>query len=237
MLNITLIGYGKMGKMVEKIAEEAGHNITSRIDPQLYDNCMDAATLHETDICIDFSHPHSVLSNIKKTVELGIDMVVGTTGWDDHLAEVQHLVTKNETGFLYAPNFSIGIHLFQEIVTHAAEHIMPTRQYDVAGMEAHHKHKADTPSGTAKAIAQAIAKTTAINPEDIPFSSIRCGSIPGTHTIVFDSPSDTITLTHQARDREGFAKGAVTAAEWLHGRKGFYTLQDMFHNGAIRCRT
>jgi len=222
-----------MGKIVEKIAQEEGHNITSLIDPQFLDNCLDAATLHKTDVCIDFSHPHSVLNNIKKTVEFGINMVVGTTGWYDHLTEVNHLVTENQTGFLYAPNFAIGIHLFMKIVTNASEYIMSTRQYDVAGMEAHHKQKADTPSGTAKNLANAIAKKTAINPEEIPFSSMRCGSIPGTHTIVFDSSSDTITLTHQSRDREGFARGAVSAGEWLQGRKGFYTLEDMILKNAV----
>lgn len=236
-MNITLVGYGKMGKMVEETAQGLGHQIVSRVDPHQFDNCLDATTLHKADICIDFSHPRTVLDNIKTTVALGVDMVVGTTGWYDHLEEVEHLVTQHQTGLFYAPNFSMGIYLFLNIVSHATEQIMTTGRYDVAGMEIHHKEKVDTPSGTAKAIAQTIAEKTGADPSTVPFSSMRCGSVPGTHTIVFDSASDTITLTHQARDRRDYARGAIMSAQWLHGRKGIFTFEQMMQDGVMPCHT
>ncbi len=218
-MKIVLIGYGKMGKMIEQVSLQKGHSIVGRI---CSNDEISRNTIGDADVCIDFTHPSCVMDNIKKTTELRKNLVVGTTGWYDNLEQARKVVEASGIGFLYAPNFSVGVHLFMKIVSEAA--CLVNDNYDVAGLEAHHREKVDQPSGTAKALA-AILKDKIR--EDIPFTSLRCGSIPGTHSIIFDSPVDSITLTHQARNREGFAQGAVAAAEWLIEKKGFYTLEDM----------
>lgn len=213
VLKIGLIGCGKMGALIEKLALEKGHLICAKIH-----SCQDFKDLSQADICIDFSHPKAAVENIKKAAELKKNLVMGTTGWYEHLPEAATIVKKSGIGFLYAPNFSIGVHKFLKIVTEASS--LLGQDYDRAILEEHHKHKQDSPSGTALAIEKASGSK-------IPISSLRCGSIPGTHTLMFDSPIDAITLTHTAKSREGFAKGAIAAAEWLQGKTGFYTLEDM----------
>lgn len=146
---------------------------------------------------------------------------MGTTGWYDRLDEMKALVDKYQIGFLYSPNFSLGVHLFLQVVEEAAKRYLAYSEYSVGGIELHHSEKKDAPSGTAKAIMEIIDKPCE-------FVSVRLGAIPGTHTVIFDSKADQITLQHEARSRESFAIGAVKAAEWLHGKKGFYTLEDMF---------
>jgi len=223
-LKIALIGYGKMGKMVEKIALERGHTLVS----------MDAA-----DICIDFTHPDQVVENIRKVASLKKPLVVGTTGWYERLPEVQKLVEQQGIGFLYSPNFAVGVSLFLKMVAEAARLMDPFDEFDVAVNEIHHNEKVDSPSGTAKDIGRAVLahmqrkkKLTSeldgrLKADEVHISSMRCGYVPGTHSLIFDSPKESITLTHTARGREGFASGAVAAAEWLHGKTGFFTLQDM----------
>lgn len=215
-MKLALLGRGKMGTMVEKAAAVRNHEIVG---------------IQSADVCIDFSHPDVVLANIKMAAELKKNIVVGTTGWYEHLPDIKTLIEVKGTGFLYSPNFSIGIHLFMKIVSRAAELLNSHQEYDVGGCESHHNQKADAPSGTAKALTE-ILKNYYDKAQNLQFSSIRCGHIPGTHTVLFDSPADSITLTHTARNREGFAQGAVCAAEWLHGKKGFYTLDDML----VRCK-
>jgi 4-hydroxy-tetrahydrodipicolinate reductase len=226
MTKIALIGYGKMGRMVEDVAIQKGHTIFSKQD------------IHLADVCIDFSHPSVVLENIQMVAKAGKNLVVGTTGWYDHINQVQTLVEKTKIGFLYAPNFSIGVHLFLKMVSYAASLINQFDEYDVGVIESHHNKKADSPSGTANAICNVLLQNIdrkktivsdgeQISPSTLQVSSLRCGSIPGTHSVLFDSQADTITLTHQARNREGFARGAVSAAEWLQGKKGFFTLEEM----------
>lgn len=220
-MKIALMGYGKMGKLVEAAALKKGHAVVV---------VKDCTSIGEVDICVDFSHPSAALNNIKRAAGLGINIVVGTTGWYDHLPEVQRLVKDHEIGLLYAPNFSIGVALFLKIVEQAARIMDTVDDYDVSGLEAHHKQKADAPSGTAKLLAKTLCGQMQNKKRDeIPFSSVRCGHIPGTHTILFDSHCDTITLTHSARNREGFAEGALVAAEWLyrHNQPGLYTLDDV----------
>lgn len=232
-MKIALIGYGKMGRLIDKIAQQKAHTIVSRMSRK-----VDHQALQDADICIDFSHPEAVLDNILHAATRGKNIVVGTTGWYDQLDTARKIVEKYGIGLFYAPNFSIGIHLFLKIVADAAR-LLDATEYDVGIVEEHHNKKADSPSGTGLALAQTLMnhmkrKTEVVKEIDGPIashqlqiSSLRCGSIPGTHHVHFDSPCDTITLTHQARSREGFASGAVTAAEWLIGKKGFYTIEDM----------
>lgn len=239
-MKIALIGYGKMGKMVEQAAISKGHSIMTKIGPNQPIQTITKESVADVDVCIDFTHPSCVVENITRAASLGKNIVMGTTGWYDQIDDVKSIIEQANVGFLCSPNFSMGVALFLEIVSQAAALISPFDTYDVGGYEIHHNQKADFPSGTAKAIAKRLlsnvprkkevvygANEAKISPEHIHFTSMRIGSIPGTHSVIFDSPADTITLTHTARNREGFAAGAIRAAEWLHGKKGFFTVEDM----------
>jgi 4-hydroxy-tetrahydrodipicolinate reductase len=207
MMKIALLGYGKMGKMVEEIALQRNHEIVSK----------------NADVYIDFSHPEAVLKNIEKAAEKNTNIVVGTTGWYDQLDQAQKIA--ENIGLLYSPNFSIGVYLFLQIVKEASQWMSDFSQYDVGLYEAHHNKKVDSPSGTAKLIAETITKKMK-RKSPLEISSLRCGFIPGEHSVIFDSEVDQIQLSHKALNRKGFALGAVLAAEWLHGKKGFFTLDD-----------
>lgn len=220
-MKIALIGYGKMGRMVEKSAQARGHEIVARINSGRWD----AQAVKQADVCIEFTHPEAVVENIKKAAQLKKEIIIGTTGWYDQLATVESMVKEAQIGVLYSPNFSIGINLLLSMVEHAAQLLAKFNEYDAAGIEAHHQQKKDSPSGTALLIAKKVEENMP-RIERLPFSSVRCGSIPGTHTVLFDSPCDTISITHTARNREGFADGAVQAAEWLKGRQGLYTFEE-----------
>lgn len=232
-MKIAIIGFGKMGKMVKNVAEDLGHQIVATMTRDIH---LDS--LKKADVCIEFTHPDSVLANIEKLAKLKKPIVVGTTGWYHQIKEVEKIVNKNKIGLIYSPNFSIGVHIFHNIVAQAAQMIHHF-DYDVGGIEMHHNQKADSPSGTAKTLAQTIldhfpSKKKMVtncegkrNPTDMHMTSLRCGSVPGTHSIYFDSTADTITLTHTARNREGFSRGAVHAAEWILNKKGIFTLNDM----------
>ena len=217
-MKIALIGYGKMGQMIEKIALSRGHFVVARMTTDLWD--MEA--LQQADLCMEFTHPHCVMENVKRAALAQKDIIIGTTGWQDQMREVQSLVKESHIGALYSPNFSIGVHLLLEIIAHTSKIMNAFEEYDVAAVEYHHNQKKDHPSGTALEIAKTIEENME-RIDKVPFSSVRCGSFPGTHTILFDSPCDTISISHEARNREGFAKGAVIAAEWLLGKKGLYT--------------
>lgn len=218
-MKIGLIGYGKTGKMVEKYAVKRGHEIVSIVTSK-----GDLDSLKEADVCIDFSHPDATLNNIQHLAKLGKSVVVGTTGWYDDIESVKEIVKKSNIGLLYGPNFSIGVQLFNKILFEAAKLMQNHHQYDIAAVEEHHNQKVDAPSGTALKLSKTIFDASG---KKVQFSSVRCGSIPGTHTILFDSPVDTVTLTHQARNRDGFAEGAVIAAEWLQGKKGVYRFEEI----------
>lgn len=228
-LKLLLIGHGKMGKMVEEIALNKGHEICAIFKRDWPKNADDLICL--SDICIDFTHPDSVLQNVKRVAKAGGNLVVGTTGWYDHFDAVKNIVGSSDVGLLYGPNFSIGVAMFMKIVERAGALMAPHLQYDVGGFEIHHNQKVDSPSGTAKALsktlhAQGYAQGHAQG-APVEFSAVRVGSFPGTHTVMFDSPFDTIALTHTTRNRTGFASGAISAAEWLHGKKGVFTFEDM----------
>lgn len=225
-MKIALIGYGKMGQLIAQLAPHKGHEIVAIISRTTKTVHEQLDQLRAADIWIDFSHPDAVLEHLRQSIAQEKPLIIGTTGWENQLQLAKELVAASSIGCLYAPNFSIGIHLFKKIVSYAAQLIAPFAEYDLSGIEYHHKHKLDAPSGTAKALSSSITHHLP-HLEGFQFSSVRCGHIPGTHTILLDSPVDTITLSHQARNREGFAYGALTAAEWLLNKKGFFTLDDL----------
>lgn len=239
-MKIALLGYGKMGRMIEDAALQRGHTIVVKIGSQLP---LADHLIQQADVCIDFSHPSCILQHIDFVARAKKNMVVGTTGWDEHLSQVKQLIAHHSIGLLYSPNFSLGVHLFLKIVEEAAGLIDRFEEYDIAVLESHHNKKADRPSGTAHAISEVLLNKIKrkksithdlqgqIAPHELHVTSMRYGSVPGTHSVMFDSPADSLTLTHQARSREGFAKGAVIAAEWLQGKRGFYTLDDLINGG------
>lgn len=251
-MDIALIGYGKMGQEVEKVALGKGHKIAARIDPMGGNNVIkeiSAAALADAQVCIEFSRPSAVLENIKKVLGIGKPIVAGTTGWYNHLSEVRQQADGSKAGLVYAPNFSLGVNLFYLVAGQAAALFNPFEAYDVALTETHHCHKADSPSGTAKQIAEIILKNFTrkkritseplnrpIAPDELNLVSIRAGEFPGTHTLLFDSLADTIELTHTARSRTGFAMGAVVAAEWVATHRGVFAfdqvLQDILSSKA-----
>lgn len=219
-MKIALIGYGKMGRMVEKLALEQSHTIAAKLGHPLKN-----WDLNEADVCIDFSKGDSVLDHIEACIQAHKPLIIGTTGWNQDLQKAEKMIAQSSIGCLYSPNFSIGIFLFMEIVSHASKLLASFPQYDVGGVEYHHNQKLDSPSGTAKALSKEVRTQLGRCP-DFEFASVRCGQTPGTHTLLFDSHSDTITLTHEARNREDFAQGALKAAEWIIGKKGFFTFHD-----------
>jgi len=244
MANITLIGYGKMGHIIERIAVERGHKIISIIDP----NCdraekeITSANLKNADVCIDFTHPSVIMDNIKKISGLGKNIVIGTTGWYDKMAEVESIINKNKVGAIWSGNFSIGVNAFFRIVESAASIFNNIRDYDAMIHEVHHTQKADSPSGTAEMIGKIILKNMKrknkivtdrlarkIEPNELHISSTRVGTVPGIHEVYFDSAADTIEIKHTARTREGFALGAVLAAEFIVGKKGLYSIDDLMN--------
>ncbi len=249
-LSIALIGYGKMGKEIGQIAKQRGHTLAAIIDPfdpAATSKTITAEALKGVHVAIDFTHPDALLGNVRVLAQLKIPMVIGTTGWYQHMDEVKALISKNHASFLWASNFSIGVNLFYRIVSEAAEIMNTIPEYDVYLHEFHHNQKEDSPSGTAKSLAQILLdrierKTEILTappkgkiaPNQLHVTSTRVGSIPGTHTIGFDCFADTIELTHTARTRSGFALGAVMAAEWLHGKTGFYTIDDLMNTVLTR---
>jgi 4-hydroxy-tetrahydrodipicolinate reductase len=181
--------------------------------------------LKDADLCIEFTPPDSAFENIKRVAELKIPIVIGTTGWYDKMDMVRKHVDKHETAAVYTPNFSVGIQIWLQILSKASEIINRFDGYEAAGFEHHHSKKLDSPSGTALEMAKVVEQEID-NLQQLPISSLRCGSIPGTHSLLLDSPCDQISITHTARNREGFASGAITAAEWLIDKKGLYSFTD-----------
>jgi 4-hydroxy-tetrahydrodipicolinate reductase len=246
-MKIALIGYGRMGRMIEGIAKEKGHQVVSSIDPVSPGAGfaeISSEALSGAQVAIEFSTPKAAVGNIEAALKLGIPLVVGTTGWLGRLDEVRAMVERNGGRMVYGSNYSIGVNLFYKIVEEAARLMNGFPMYDVGGFEAHHNQKADSPSGTAKSLAAILLRNIErkktlvgdclaerkIEPSELHFASLRLGAVPGTHTVSFDSGADTIELTHTARNREGLAAGAVMAAEWLlsSGRTGLVPVEEMF---------
>lgn len=243
-MKIVLLGYGKMGQLIERFAMKRGHEVVLIIDERNR-NSITPEDLEDADMAIDFSTPHAALENISLCFESNLPLVVGTTGWYEHLDEVKETCLEADQSFLYGSNFSIGVNIFFHINKMLAKAINPYKQYDVQVEEIHHIHKLDAPSGTAITIAEGILenndeKKTWVNSvegsgeEIIPkanellIESLRIEEVPGTHTVLYSSEVDQIELKHTAHSREGFALGAVIAAEWLLGKKGFYQVTEMF---------
>lgn len=229
-MKIALIGYGKMGRLIEQLALGMGHEIVGRFTSAPWD----MPALQQADVCIEFTEPKSVLHNIKKLIECGKSIVVGTTGWHHQIDEVQKLLNGSQSGLLYSSNFSLGMNLFYEVLNQASKLFNLFPEYDVAGIEYHHKQKKDSPSGSAVNLSCLIEQNMP-SVEPLSFSSVRCGTISGIHSILFDSPFDTITFTHEAKSREGFARGAIQAAEWLQGKRGLYTFDDCIKSRRPAC--
>jgi len=242
-MNIALVGYGKMGKAVAEMAGQKGHAVSAIIDPEARGATageISASALKGAEVCIDFTVPEAALGNIRQYCKLGVNAVIGTTGWYGSIADVRKEVEKSKIGLIYAGNFSVGVNAFYRMLQNAAAIMDRLPEYDVFGVEMHHSGKKDSPSGTAKSIEKILLENIKrkkvvveeklgrkIAPEELHFASVRGGSVPGTHEIFFDSSADTIELRHTARSRDGFALGAVRAAEWIKGKKGIYTIDDL----------
>jgi len=241
-MRVAIVGYGSMGREVEKVLRDRGHEISARVDPVQAGADVKAfgdEIANRSDMAIEFSHADAVLENARRYARLGLSAVCGTTGWYGKLGELATIVAGSKIGYLYGSNFSIGAHLFYALVAAAAELASPCPEYDVLGWEVHHKRKKDSPSGTALTLAKIITakharKTKVVTEkldrapaaEELHFASVRGGEVPGIHTVLLDSAFDTIELTHSARSRGGFALGAVRAAEWLAGRQGVHEVND-----------
>ena len=225
-MNFLILGKGKTGGLVADVAGERRHHCQgagSKENPEC--SALTPATLHSVDTVIDFTTPHVVLAHIEACVKVGKNMVVGTTGWDSERDRIRTLVEQHSTGFVYSPNFSIGVNLFFDVARSAAAAL----RHDYSGQifERHHVHKKDAPSGTAISI-QHILRDVAGQTEGIEITSFREGDVVGFHEVVLESEADRIYLSHDAKSRRGFAEGAVRAAEWLAGKKGFYEFKDVW---------
>ncbi len=243
MLDITLLGYGRMGHMIASLAEAHGCRIHSVVDPA-QEGCESSIRPEIlADVCVDFSLPDVALDNIRQVAAAGKNLVVGTTGWHKQLDEVRELAEKHGVGILWGANFSIGMNLFTRIVQYATSICDKFPMYDVCGWEMHHNQKADSPSGTAIQLAETIleessVKETAvydkldrrIRVSELHFASLRGGAVPGTHSVIFDCEADSLELTHRARSRACFAAGALQAAQWISIRKGFFSFNQMMED-------
>jgi 4-hydroxy-tetrahydrodipicolinate reductase len=227
-MNLLLLGRGKTGSLVAEVAAERKHHIQIA---GAKENAASAALtpekLHDIDAVIDFTTPHCILANIEACVKAGKNMVVGTTGWYKDLNHIRNLVDHHGTGFLYAANFSVGVNLFFDVARTAAAAL----RHDYTGQifERHHVHKKDAPSGTAIAIQRIIQEASGKN-DDLEITSFREGDVVGLHEVVLESAHDRIYLCHDAKSRRGFAEGAVRAAEWLAGKKGFHDFKDVWRD-------
>jgi 4-hydroxy-tetrahydrodipicolinate reductase len=226
-MRLLLVGHGKMGRMVEALASEYGCEVAGVVDPQspAHGGGPDAARWADVDVAIDFSTAASVSTNAPILARRGINLVVGTTGWSQHEQALRAVIDETGRGIVVAPNFSTGVVLFEAIVAHAARLFAPQADFSAFLHEAHHAAKADAPSGTALLLKRSMEQAGYDRAIDV--SSTRAGFIPGTHTVGFDGPAETVTLTHAARDRSAFARGALTAARWVHGKRGWFTMRDV----------
>ena len=226
-MKIALVGYGKMGKLIEQLAPQYDCEVALKLDEfnNTHYEGITAENFRGIDVAIDFSIPGAAVENIERISALGVNIVVGTTGWFEHLDKVRSIIEKNSTGLVWSPNFSIGVNAFFRLVSEAARLMANEPAYEAWAYEIHHSAKKDAPSGTLWKLVEEMKK--AGYSANIDTSSSRAGAHPGTHEVGFDSAADTITLRHVARSREGFAQGALRAARWLVGKKGFHEFGDI----------
>jgi 4-hydroxy-tetrahydrodipicolinate reductase len=230
-MKIALLGYGRMGKAIEQIAIERGHAIVAMVDKN-----ENQGNLSEADVAINFSVPDAAVANIKAAMEKQIPVVCGTTGWLEHLKEVEDYCTQNKSAFIYASNFSVGVNLFFKLNKILVKLMHPHKSYTPQMKEIHHIHKLDAPSGTAITLAEGVFDQSEYTDWSIdetngettlPITVERTGEVPGTHSIEYKSGVDSISIQHEAHSRQGFALGAVIAAEWIQNKKGVFTMNDV----------
>jgi len=219
---VLVIGRGRMGRLVESLSGEYGFDVAGWVDRE---NAGRSADWPDADVAIDFSTGDAVAANFPTLARRGHPVVIGATGWGAHEAAIRHEAEARGIAVVAAPNFALGVTLFGAIVARAAELMSRRSEFGAWVHELHHAAKRDAPSGTALALKAALERGGFRGPIDV--ASTRAGSIPGTHTVGFDSPSDTITLTHVARDRTGFARGSLEAARWVIGKRGWFSLKDV----------
>ena len=226
-MKLAVIGYGAMGQLVAKLAAEQGHEVSVTLNSRDAERSAEdlVGSLRGCDVAIDFSVAAAVMRNLKACAAAELPLVEGATGWHSQLDEVKNIVSQNDGALVYGANFSVGVQVFYRIAASAAELFQSLESYDAFIEEAHHKRKRDAPSGTALQLGEIVASHLG---REVPVSSTRAGYIPGTHRVGFDSPSDQIILEHTARGREGFAAGALLAANWIVGRKGMYEFSEVF---------
>ncbi len=235
-MDIALIGYGKMGKAIEKIAQASGHSITCRLG---IDDSIDSISNYKVDIAIEFTQPESAFNNLAYCIQHGIPVISGTTGWTERLEEIQEICEAHKGTFLYASNFSIGVNLFFELNEWLADK-MSNLSFTPSIKEIHHTEKKDSPSGTAITLSEGILSSSSdlngwINEKSTDHKKLgivseRIPNVPGTHTVSYSSPLESIGITHTAHDRSVFAEGVIKVAEWIHTRKGVYTMSDFIND-------
>tara|TARA_B100001013_G_scaffold126119_1_gene73470 strand:- start:1192 stop:1890 length:699 start_codon:yes stop_codon:yes gene_type:complete len=226
-LRIALVGYGRMGKAIDAISDEHGCHVVERLDIHNNRNGegLESSSLNDVDVAIEFSLPESVVSNVTKLAARGINVIIGTTGWEKDEPLLRRLVEENHIGVVHAANFSLGVNLFEAIVERSAQLFAQHEDFGAWIHEGHHDAKKDAPSGTALALKNSMQKIG--YQREIDISSTRAGKLPGIHTVGYDGPFDTITLTHTARDRATFARGALEAARWVTNKQGWFTMRNV----------
>lgn len=226
-MRLLLVGYGRMGRLVGELAPGYGFEVVGVVDPATPSHSGDISDPRwdDVDVAVDFTSPEAVPGNVIALARRGINIVVGTTGWQRHEPELRRVVAEAGSGVVAAPNFSTSVVLFEAIVARAAHLFAGQRDFGAWLHEAHHAMKKDAPSGTALKLKRSMEEAGFDRAIDV--SATRAGYIPGTHTVGFDGPSESITLVHTARDRGGFARGALTAALWVRGKAGWFTMQDV----------
>jgi 4-hydroxy-tetrahydrodipicolinate reductase len=223
--NLALVGYGKMGRLIEQLAPEYDFEVVERLDEYNNIDGQGIVALRGVDVAIEFSTPETAPANLRKLAEVRIQAVTGTTGWLEQLPAVERAVNQSGAGLVWSPNFSVGVAVFRKLTALAAELMQNQTDYGAWAWEIHHATKKDAPSGTLLHLVKTMEQSGFTRGIDV--GSNRAGKHPGTHEIGFDSGADTITLRHTARSREGFARGALQAARWILGRKGVYTFEEV----------
>ena len=230
-MNLAIVGYGKMGRLIEQLAPEYGFDVKLRLDVD--NNAKFEGLTKENfrgiDAAVEFSTPSAAIENIERLARIGVNSVIGTTGWFGEIERARAAVQSAGTGLVWSPNFSVGVSVFMQLVAEAARLLARQPEYGAWAWEIHHVTKKDAPSGTLLALVERMKREGFSRPVDV--SSSRAGAHPGTHEIGFDSAADTITLRHTARSREGFARGALKAAQWIIGRQGVHEFSDVLFGG------